>query len=274
MSIVTFNVGGVIYKTSVSTIEIMSTSTNGTDLLGMLVRQNGNNGQSEIFIDRDHKLFRWILYAYRENIVPTHTDVRVSKEIWNKEIAFYGIDKIGITEETGTAGTTGTNQKKETNVSQSVKEMEQQIKSISNNYISRVKENHKKQKISIENGYESRRPLYANLLLYLTTKSPSAIFVLVGKNGPVIPDGARTINNIVYSPIWIYKYKSELQTYADSLGYKICIDELNDTDNNTSFAIYPASVCNHIYTKHHKTSIRVSLFHKQVSSHELSESSE
>jgi hypothetical protein len=272
MSIVTFNVGGVIYKTSVSTIDIMSASTNGTDLLGMLVRQNGNNAQSEIFIDRDHKLFRWILYAYRENIVPTHTDVRVSKEIWNKELAFYGIDKIGITEKPA-----GINQKKESTtlpLPQSVIEMEQQIKSISNNYISRMKENHKKQKINIENGYESRRPLYANLLLYLTTRSSNAIFVIVGKNGPVIPEGARTINTIVYNPIWVYKYKSEIQTYADSLGYKIHIDEINDNDNNTSFAIYPASVCNHIYTKHHKTSIRVSLFHKQVSAQELSESSD
>ena len=83
MKQIVFDVGGKIYKTSKSTIELWPTT-----LLGMLVRQNNSN---EIFIDRDQHMFRWILLWYRTSILVDHMAVGVPEVVWDAELDFYGI---------------------------------------------------------------------------------------------------------------------------------------------------------------------------------------
>ena len=88
MTIVTFNVGGKLYKINEGTI-LNSRFYNEIELLPMLIRQKRNNATDEteeIFIDRDHKIFRWILYVYRYDYIPSHSYVGISKTMWDKEL--------------------------------------------------------------------------------------------------------------------------------------------------------------------------------------------
>lgn len=92
MTIVTFNVGGKLYKINEGTI-FNSRFYNEIELLPMLIRQKRkttNKDESEeleeIFIDRDHKIFRWILYVYRYDYIPSHSHVGISKTMWDKEL--------------------------------------------------------------------------------------------------------------------------------------------------------------------------------------------
>jgi hypothetical protein len=93
---VKFNVGGKIYFTSLATIELMKIFTGGTDLLNMLVKNNKNG---EIFIDRDHKLFRWILNAYRTSVLVDYKTANVPQEVWEMELDFYGIKEVFLKKE-------------------------------------------------------------------------------------------------------------------------------------------------------------------------------
>lgn len=57
---VIFNVSGKRFESSISSIELHPDT-----LLGMLLRRKTDD-MFEIFIDRDSKMFRWILYWYTQ----------------------------------------------------------------------------------------------------------------------------------------------------------------------------------------------------------------
>ena len=85
--IVTFNLQGTRFEVSKN---IIDEYINEASLLKMLTRNNPDD--KEILIEKDHKMFRWILYVERENKMVSHEVVRVSKEIWEDELQYYGIN--------------------------------------------------------------------------------------------------------------------------------------------------------------------------------------
>jgi hypothetical protein len=82
---VVFNVGGKRYETTKNTIQRHEGS-----FLEMLVRRS--NPDKEIFVDRDGKVFRWILYWYRTSCVVDSSFVGIPFDAWLQELDFFGID--------------------------------------------------------------------------------------------------------------------------------------------------------------------------------------
>ncbi len=87
---VAINVGGKLYHTGKETLELYPDT-----LIGMLYRQRAPDNTDPIFVDRDHKLFRWILYWHRTGILLDHNAANVPLEVWNDELSFYGITTDG-----------------------------------------------------------------------------------------------------------------------------------------------------------------------------------
>ena len=82
---VVFNVSGKLYETTRATLEKFPDS-----MLMALLRNVDTTSSDPIFIDRDAKLFRWILECHRRVIV-TCKDVGVSSRLWDEELDYFGI---------------------------------------------------------------------------------------------------------------------------------------------------------------------------------------
>lgn len=80
---VIFNVCGKRFESNVSVIE-----AHPDTLLAMLIRHIPSES-NEVFIQRDAKLFRWILYWYSSGILVDHTTAGVPKEVWDAEVDYY-----------------------------------------------------------------------------------------------------------------------------------------------------------------------------------------
>lgn len=86
-----FNVCGKRFESNVSVIQAQPDA-----LLAMLLRHQveppppQGAGVPNIFIQRDPKMFRWILYWYSTGgLLVEHDTVGVPKEVWDAEIDFY-----------------------------------------------------------------------------------------------------------------------------------------------------------------------------------------
>jgi hypothetical protein len=266
---ITFNVGGKLYTTTLVTLELMVSRTNGDDLLNMLVRQSGDNNDV-IFIDRDHKLFRWILYAYREGVILKHSDIGVPKSVWDGEINFYGIKPMPPSPKKVKVHHHHTSSQQN--------EIEQELISNYKEHVEDRRQAKKQNTKKAKEEYNSRKPMYLNLLRYLCNSSSGSIMVVKtgeGKNGPYIPSSARTINGIEYDPLWLKNNFKEFQEYATSLGYYLDLN-INMEDNSINYVNDPASSYNTQYTRHHKISATVRIFFKKLTEADLqlSETSE
>lgn len=81
---VVFNVCGTRYESTVSVIE-----SKPDTMLAMLLRHHNPEQESEIFVQGDPIMFRWILYYYTRDILVDEDTVGVPKEVWDAEIDFY-----------------------------------------------------------------------------------------------------------------------------------------------------------------------------------------
>lgn len=86
MDRVTFNVGGTTFITTIHTLRTFGTETT----LGVLSQREGIT-TDEIFIDRDPVLFRHVLNCMRNKKIFTAKQVDVSRAIWKRELAYYGL---------------------------------------------------------------------------------------------------------------------------------------------------------------------------------------
>lgn len=82
---VTFNVCGKRYETTRAIIEDKPDT-----MLAMLLR-NQPPSETEIFVQSDSLMFRWILYYYTSNILVEHDTVGVPKEVWDRELEYYSL---------------------------------------------------------------------------------------------------------------------------------------------------------------------------------------
>ncbi len=76
------NVGGTRFETTLSTIESKSET-----MISMLLKHHVA-GQ-ELFIDRNPRMFEWILHWYRTGILVDHTTMSIPSEVWEAELDFY-----------------------------------------------------------------------------------------------------------------------------------------------------------------------------------------
>ena len=83
--IITYNVSGKCYQISRTLIEQQDKSL----LYILLKEKERNNDESDIFIDRDYKMFRWILHYVRTGDMIDHRTVKVPLYVWQKEFTYY-----------------------------------------------------------------------------------------------------------------------------------------------------------------------------------------
>ena len=84
--IITLNVGGTMYQTTLSTIE---TQQQDNTLLNIVNHELKKSEDEPIFIDRDGILFRWILHFLRTGEIVDSLTTGVPNMIWHNELAYY-----------------------------------------------------------------------------------------------------------------------------------------------------------------------------------------
>jgi hypothetical protein len=260
MTIITFNVGGKRFQVNETTI-INSIFAKETDLLSMLLRNHKkfsdeNLGEisigrnlGEIFIDRDPKIFRWILYVYRCDDVVTHKTVGISKEMWDKELNYFGLYEFVVEED----DTIQSNVKRKTDNTN-----EQELIDAYYEHLSKKHKNNITKVDKQNEAYNSRKPKFLNLITSMYNYG-KLTFVKRGSNGPYINLQKITNLDYEYDPEWIYQYKKEINDYANTLGYSVDISPLCLIDNTLKYAYPPASNIQTL-TRHHKISVTLSLF--------------
>lgn len=87
--LIIFNVSGKRYETMRATI-----MNHPHTMLAMIVAQAPQD-KREFFIDRNRKLFHWILEWYHTQILVDHKCAGVPENMWNDEVGYYCLDKPG-----------------------------------------------------------------------------------------------------------------------------------------------------------------------------------
>lgn len=271
MTIITFNVGGKRYQVNDGTI-LNNRNIKDIELLPMLVKQhiqnvshphladntatnnNTTNNTNEIFIDRDHKLFRWILYIYRYDIIPTYNMVGISENMWNNELDYFGLNEephIVIDQEN--------NVPKDRLINESSDPQEQRLINLYNKRIIKLEAEKKEEMKRKDDEFNINKPRYLRLLTEMLERG--SLCFIDAKQGPHISVSGRKIKDFdfVYSPEWIHNHKNDINTYAKSLGYQVDVKYF-EQDNSTSYDLYPANTVGGL-TKHYKLSAKVTLFY-------------
>lgn len=218
---VIFNVGGKRYETTMSTL---NSSIFQDSLLHMLVRNHTK--QTEIFIDRDHKFFRWILHAHRTGMIESPKVIGVSKRFWEEELVFYGL----VTKDEAE------NKRKRKRYSDNPEEQ-----ALIDRYYIHKDEVDKNRKIAEETKNkitQERRKSYIKLFNSVIHHGP-ILLVQAHKGFRRIDQKARTVDGEVYDIEKLKAFKDEIIEYANELGYRIVIDISSTQDS--AFFLYPAN---------------------------------
>lgn len=213
----------IVFRVSGKRFETRKSSVT-SPLLEMLIREHPND--DEIFIDRDAKMFRWILYVQREGIIVDHDTVGVPEDIWKLELDYY---QLPFPEKPRKL--------------HSDKEEEQKL--IDDYYIWKDKQT---------KAYEQRTSIYVHLMNYGKLQ-----FVERGNTGPQIPDSGRTIGGKIIDLDWLVNHKTEFNEYANTLGYTIDIVYF-EVDKSNSFQYKPASTLRTL-TKHPKKTLILTIYY-------------
>lgn len=249
--VVEFNVGGRLFSTRRATLDALHPD----GLLSMLVRQKPQDSNSPIFIDRNPKLFRWILHLYQEPSTfnsLTHRTVGVEADVWARELIYYGLateKKEEEEEEEDKKGRDETvhRQKRER------EEIEQWIGE-------RLEKTcyHKDWKKS-----QSDQLDFARFLQTCIRHGYNLCFVDYDGVSPA----AKTLDGIQWNLGWFSSRQHELKSYASKLGYALDIYHTSG-DKSTRYEYPPASNANP-YTRRLKNVIRISLKYKMHSDEAL-----
>ena len=218
-----FNVGGKIYQTTRTTIDVWPMT-----LLGMLLRQHPD--KKELFIDRDGEMFRWVLMWYRMGMLVDCTAVDVPEEVWDAELAYYGIGEhqITVAEEGGGASLGDKEPKKRKRAQQ-----EEVLKNKAEELATRKEE-------QIEAATMARMERYAELLAYLLDQKAQGIGVFEFYSNTLrYPDSVDARSRV--NPAWIaHWFKYEFRDYCADLGITVKIVDHFVNSKRKTFTCPPA----------------------------------
>lgn len=189
---------------------------------------------NQLFIDRDGKTFRWILYWYRTQILVDHNAVKVPLELWEAELRFYGIGEQEMTN----AGV------------QTLGDMSPTKRKLSeeeHNLSAKVAKTIENEAFKKEQEASERRGWYAKIVDYMVdnyNKSGTATFQFVG--APVVHVDPRT----AFNPAWLtYWWNREFHQYCKNLGINVS-HMFRDSTVRKNYDFEPAKSCSPIAVKH------------------------
>jgi len=205
---VVFNVSGKRHETTTASIELHADT-----MLAMLLRHKAQDDY-EIFIDRDSKMFRWILYWYRTGILVDHTTVKVPHEVWLHELSYYG---IGEQEQSSSALQLGEMSPKRRKLLEAEEELRQKAVTIAQT----------SQQISDVEAVK-RRELFNSIVKYMIDHikpgDGDTWFDFVGfSTGHTSQPYPRDYPYAVqFNPAWLkYWFESEFRGFCASIGFEV-----------------------------------------------------
>lgn len=232
-----FNVGGS-HRYELSQTVLANTIFQDTLIHGLT--RGDRDPSKEIFIDRDGELFRWILFALRTDTIVNYEQTGlISEDLWNKELVYYGLATIEEVKE---------EDPKRKRALFSENEDEQVLIDKYYDYKKRKRDEESKKQRELNNELKNRQAIYLKLIQSLFGNTYTLIKHT--ENGPKLPDGARTIDGVIYDIQWLKQYENELNQYAKQLGYIVRFKY--EGVGSAHFDYSPASHYNHMLTRHHK----------------------
>lgn len=221
------NIGGKRYETTRQTIELYPDT-----LLDMLLKRS-NKEDEEIFIDRDQKLFRWILHYYRTGNMVNHDDVGVSEHVWLDELQFYGLLE---------------KDEQHTKKRKAFLECEKDIREKAEKIAKKHDEEMDKEMIARRKTYGE---IMSFMLDHLELRVRHTTFEFIGK-----PKGKETMihgQGITVDIVWLEPWFFEFGKFALELGYEIKLINSSEGTTSRKYEFFPASKTNvpnlHSYMK-------------------------
>lgn len=233
-SIVRINVGGKPYQTTRSTFDGWDNT-----MMAMLMRHHHNQ---ELFIDRDSKMFRWILHWYRTGVLVDHTTVQVPQEVWQHELQFYGIHEEDL-------------QKAEQQGGQSLGEMQLKRRKLDEQeqiLSEKAEKAIAASKTSNDEAELKRQQIYGTILTYMIEHLDHSIlnsntnFCFVGAahpSGPMIQYPASYDVRARFNPVWLnFWFKKEFVEHCARFGFTVKIISHQTRTTKRRFEYKPASL--------------------------------
>ena len=221
--IVKINVCGTTYECRKTVIE-----SHEDTLLAMLLRHYDKDKEESLFVQRDPKMFRWILYWYTTGILVEADTVKVPKEVWDEEVRYYAL------------------------FSPVVEESKKRIRDESHELAQKAIEQFAK----MEKAYQERRKYYGHLLSYMMDKQQldnngwsHYTFIAAEQHQRQFsfPDAYDV--NVRINPNWLKQNFEEFKQYAADVGFQV-IDSYYSDRRVSHYYLYPPASYMHVKTQH------------------------
>jgi len=224
--IVKINVCGTTYECRKTVIE-----SHEDTLLAMLLKHYDKDKKESLFVQRDPKMFRWILYWYTTGILVEADTVKVHKEVWDEELRYYALFPPTDMEN---------------------QESKKRIRD----------ESHELRQKAIEHfgmmgkAYQERRVTYGHLLSYMMDKKELyntiwSHFTFIAPEGHqkqfTFPDAYDV--NVRINPSWLKQNFEEFRQYSADVGFEVVESHYSDIRINHNHR-YPPASCMHVTTQH------------------------
>jgi len=224
--IVKINVCGTLYECRKTVIE-----SHEDTLLAMLLKHYDKDKKESLFVQRDPKMFRWILYWYTTGILVEADTVKVPKEVWDEELRYYALFPPTDME----------NQESKKRIRDESHELRQ--KAI-------------EQFGKMEKACQERRTHYGHLLSYMMDKQQLdnngwSYYTFIGADSYQrqfsFPDAYDV--NVRINPTWLKHNFKEFRDYCADVGFEVSESDYSDRRVLHNYR-YPPSLCMHVTTQH------------------------
>lgn len=234
--LVTINVCGKLYQSRRSVIEAQPHS-----MLAMLLRHP--IPPEGLFVQRDPKLFRWILYWYSTGILVDETTAGVPKEVWDHELDYYVLFPSEKEEKTADA--------------------RKRIRNESHELANKATEHLVKLEQAIDEARAERRALYANVLKYMMDNQVlkegvytgfDFVGTLNGKTDIAFTDGYPE-NIRKATPSFLKKNGIEFEEYCKEVGFEAVVKNYHGSTIQRTYKYEPARHARHNGVNHERIHI-------------------
>jgi hypothetical protein len=193
-------------------------------LLAMLLRHYDKDKEESLFVQRDPKMFRWILYWYTTGILVEADTVKVPKEVWDEEVRYYAL------------------------FSPVVEESKKRIRDESHELAQKAIEQFGK----MEKAYQKRRKYYGHLLTYMMDKQQLdnngwSHYTFISADTLSYPDAYD--KRVRINASWLEHNFKEFSNYCADVGFKVKKGYYSPGRVDESY-VHPPASCMYVTTRH------------------------
>lgn len=198
-------------------------------LLPMLLTHSPSEEKKGVpvwFIDRDAGMFRWILLALTTGQLVEHDTVNVPKDVWDKEIDYYGLFNSPLVPETRKR------QREERLEDADMRQVAQRhLEHLEKRRDEALVNRQKVYKVLLEHCMARVNPEGRTGWDFVTPQVSKGDFYPYG-----YPEGVRNLNLKL-----LWDYREEVRAYASKFGFNLTVDRYNDNSTVKKYAFHPAS---------------------------------